>query len=140
MRVYLAARYSRRVEVAGYADDLRAAGHEVTSRWVAGVHEHPPDGVAADSVAHLALAAAVDVDDLVAADCLVSFTEPDGAVVGRGRGGRHVELGMALGLGKRVIVAGFRENVFCCLPQVEFYETWQTALAAVFVAGTGEAG
>lgn len=34
MRIYLAARYSRREELLGYRDDLHAAGHVVTARWV----------------------------------------------------------------------------------------------------------
>lgn len=36
MRIYLAARYSRREELLGYRADLEAAGHIVTSRWLAG--------------------------------------------------------------------------------------------------------
>ena len=40
------------------------------------------------------------------------------------RGGRHAEFGIALALGKRVIVIGPRENVFHALPAVERYESW----------------
>ena len=36
MKVYLAARYSRRDELNGYADELRAAGHRVDARWLRG--------------------------------------------------------------------------------------------------------
>jgi hypothetical protein len=38
-RVYLAARYSRREELCRYADDLRAIGHTITSRWLDGNHQ-----------------------------------------------------------------------------------------------------
>ena len=41
-KVYLAARYSRREEMLGYAADIREAGHECCARRVEGLH----DGVA----------------------------------------------------------------------------------------------
>jgi len=37
-------------------------------------------------------------------------------------GGKHVELGIALALGKRVIAFGRRENIFHYHPDVRFYE------------------
>lgn len=46
------------------------------------------------------------------------------------RGGRHVEFGMALAWGLRLIVIGQRENVFHCLPQVERYDTWDDFLSS----------
>jgi hypothetical protein len=44
------------------------------------------------------------------------------------RGGRHVELGLALCDGQRTIVVGHRENVFHWLPQIEFYNDWDECL------------
>jgi nucleoside 2-deoxyribosyltransferase len=129
VKVYLASRYSRRDEMLAYAADLRAIGHEVTSRWILGLHETPPAGTAPDSLEHWAWCAQDDLDDIGRADVLVAFTEPEGAVAGRARGGRHVELGYALALGKRVIVVGHVENVFCALPGINFYRTWPDALA-----------
>jgi hypothetical protein len=40
-------------------------------------------------------------------------------------------MGIALGAELRVMVVGFRENVFCCLPAVEFHETWAGAREAI---------
>ena len=57
----------------------------------------------------------IDQEDVLAADALVCFTEPPGD---GGSGGRHVELGMALALGRRVIVVGRREHIFHHLPEV----------------------
>lgn len=45
MRIYLAARYSRRLELCGYRDLLAALGHEVTSRWLNGEHQISDHGV-----------------------------------------------------------------------------------------------
>jgi hypothetical protein len=134
MRVYLAARYSRWQELAGYAEELRAIGYEVTSRWIKGDHELRADGQG--EADHWAVVwASEDREDLLAADIVVSFTE--GAdVPGRARGGRHVEFGMALETGKRLLVVGPRENVFHHLPGVERFADWPSCLR--FLVGYAE--
>lgn len=171
-RIYLAGRYIRREEFAGYADDLRALGHVVDARWLLGAHQW--DGAAAE-VANAyeergehpdAYRFALDdVEDLTAADIVISFTErprdvlTDADVLAAlrrtgddfdhgwlvyarleltdelnrlagkaSRGGRHVEFGMAIALGKRAIVVGSQENVFHLLPGVEVYATWEACL------------
>jgi crossover junction endodeoxyribonuclease RusA len=73
------------------------------------------DHEAADNDAsHWGDFAADDFQDIKSCDLLIAFTEADM----HPRGSRHVELGIALALGKKIIVVGPRENVFCCLPQV----------------------
>lgn len=131
MKVYLASRYSRGSELLGYKADLEPHGIEVTSRWIDGRHETPPVGIEEHSTEHLCWAAQEDIADIEDADLLVAFTEPEGAIAGRGRGGRHVELGYALASGKHVIVCGHRENVFCHLPGVNFVPDWPSARAEV---------
>ncbi len=69
-----------------------------------------------------------DMDDVQAADALIAFTEPRR---GEGAGGRHVELGMALAWGKRLLVVGPREHLFHTLPSIEAYPTWTDALQAL---------
>ena len=140
-KVYLAARYSRRLELCGYRDFVAMLGHEVTSRWLNGNHQLDNQGVPITedgerrfeegdpSVDHLrAHFAAEDMADVLAAETLIAFTEEPRS--GNSRGGRHVELGIALAAGKRVIVIGPRENVFCWLPQVEWYADVQGFLSA----------
>ncbi|HZZ79637.1 MAG TPA: hypothetical protein VFE62_14045 [Gemmataceae bacterium] len=39
MNIYLAARYSRRVELCGYREQLRAMGHTVDAVWLNGEHQ-----------------------------------------------------------------------------------------------------
>lgn len=106
--------------------DLRAAGHEVTARWVDGEHQASDDDLASPLTQQFA---AEDRDDVMAAECVINFTEAPRT--GPTRGGRHVEFGLALALGKRVIVVGHRENVFHALPEVEFFPTWPQALQAI---------
>lgn len=137
MKIYLAARYSRHPEMQRYAHALQAGGHEVTATWIWGGHD-----VRAQEMGHSSsnvdalqpVWATEDLRDLWRADTFIAFTEPPGEIAGRGRGGRHVELGVALALHKRVIVVGARENVFCWLPQVEFYPTWAECHAAVLAS------
>lgn len=139
VKIYLAARYSRHPEMQGYAAELRELGYVITSRWINGSHQLMLDGKplgpereAMFESAHESMEsqrrefAQHDWDDLMDADIVVSFTEQP-RVLGNSRGGRHVEFGAALAVGKRCVVVGFRENVFHCLNQVEWYETWAEA-------------
>lgn len=130
-KIYLAARYSRRDELAGYAEQLREMGYEVTSRWLNGNHQISDEGLSEeDSREERERFATEDFEDLASAGCVISFTEPPRS--GNSRGGRHVEFGMAVALGHRLMVVGHRENVFHCLPRVEFYPVWASCLAALF--------
>ncbi len=152
MRIYLAARYSRREELQGYRAELEQRGHEVTSRWVWTDHDLPLD--ADPGLGGLGVRFAMeDWEDLLRSDCVISFTEdPTQRVPGRARGGRHVEFGIALAVralrfkgclhhGRecalrppvpfRPIVVGARENVFHHLPEIEFFATWPEALASL---------
>ena len=121
-KVYLAARYSRFPEMQRYEQVLRTIGMEVTSRWIEGGHEMR-DGLPNSAQEHECIRFAnEDIEDLIAADTVICFTEPPNTDARRG--GRHVEMGYALALNKRVIVIGYRENVFCHLPQVEFWQNF----------------
>ena len=134
-KIYLASRYSRFPEMQKVRTDLEAAGYIVTSRWINGGHELTKEGSTEAHEAERVRYAQEDFADLLAADCVISFTEIPRET--KTRGGRHVEHGMALALGKRVIVIGYRENVFHCLPQCEFFTTWADALASLSTPGQG---
>lgn len=113
--VYIAARYSRRLEAVGIAAGLRWAGHTVTARWLLGKHELPGGGEPVPERDW----AVEDLRDIDVSNVLVSLTEAPG-VGGRARGGRHVEFGYAIGTGHcRLILLGPRENVFHHLAPVE---------------------
>ena len=120
-RIYLAGRYSRREELAGYAEELDRAGFSVRCSWLSGDHDNTPDAHCAE----------IDWSEVSSADVVISFTEPPGPAQGRGRGGRHVEFGAALAMRKVCIVVGHRGNVFHYLPEIEIYPTWPEALASL---------
>lgn len=126
MKIYLAARYGRREELNRYADQLRKKGYEVCARWLGGTHEMA-EGVVAE--AHCPEQTRVrfcaeDMEDVQACDMLVAFTEYSNAISGASRGGRHVELGLALAWGKPVAVVGPKENIFCYAAGLLHFSCW----------------
>lgn len=85
---------------------LAAAGAEITSRWIF-------DDTAVQSEP---LGAQIDLDDIVAADALVLFTDQFGHSPGKGK---YVEFGYAYGLRKRIILVGENDGcVFYRLPGI----------------------
>lgn len=121
MKVYLCASYTRIYELWGYAADLEAAGHEVTSRWLTGTHDTPGRE---PTYAEMQRWAQEDIEDLTRSEWVIAFTEPKGSP--NTRGGRHVEWGAALNsrLVRRLTIIGPIENVFYALPNIERYEQW----------------
>lgn len=142
MKIYLAARYSRREELVAYRTELEALGHTVQARWLNGEHQLADDGTPIGNQGEALVEdrfqttegarlrekfAIDDWEDVNAAEVVISFTEPPRSKANRG--GRHVEYGIALANRARVIVVGHRENIFHWLPVVEFCATWPEALA-----------
>jgi len=119
--VYLAAAYGRRYELRRYAEELWGAGFVVTSSWIDSEDQEDSGLGTKERVA----VANRDLDDLKSARCVVAFTE---GPFGPSRGGRHVELGFALALGRHIVVVGPAENVYCDLADV-IVPTWPVALA-----------
>ena len=109
MKIYISARWQRRQEMQDYAKLL--GEHECCSRWLSHKfdeynHKPAPNGV-------LEISAAQDILDVIACDVFIGFTEQPEVY---STGGRHVELGVALALGKEIILIGPKENVFHHLP------------------------
>ena len=129
MKIYLAGRYSRRAELAGYAAQLRAMGHEVTSRWLDGEHEAVELGGKATRSDEAEWACA-DAHDVLRADMLVAFTEADG---GGRRGGRHVEFGLAVAWDKDLAIIGPREHLFHSMCDVQEYGSFAEFMGEIGV-------
>lgn len=129
MRIYLAARYSRREELCGYGATLDEMGHTITSRWLNGNHQIDRGLSVEREQNERVRFACEDRDDVYRAQLLIAFTEISRS--SNSRGGRHVELGMALGSKMPVIVVGPRENVFCCLPEVTVVTAFEDCLELI---------
>src|SRR5690348_13792693 len=109
MKIYLASRYSRRLELCEYRSQLQALGHVIPARWLNGGHQldnggNPisEDGEALVEIGRDFQAAELrqkfardDWEDVTSAELVISFTEAPRS--GHSRGGRHVEFGIALG-------------------------------------------
>lgn len=132
MRFYLASRYSRREELCQYRKVLENMGHTVTSQWLNGSHQisESQDGDSgADDERTVALRQEYGMEDLrdvCAADVLIAFTEAPRC--GPTRGGRHVEMGLAMGRGIPVMICGPRENIFCWLPGLPWFADFNTLM------------
>lgn len=138
MRYYLAARFSAQAEMRDVREFLHAAGHEVTSSWIdEPTTETGPDGITPEIMNtdpdRCWRFAAADIEDLRAADVVVVFTEAGPSTTG----GRHVELGLAIGTRKHVVVVGPRENIFQTLPAVRHYPDRLQWIAAEGAAALG---
>lgn len=123
--VYLSASMSRVSEMRTRARTLLRLRFRTVSSWIrAAGDERTPQGRAE--------AAVEDLRDLDEAGLVLAFTEPPGAYF---TGGRHVELGYALAMGKRVVVIGPVENVFHDHPKVlARFRTWEEFLHALEVS------
>lgn len=124
--VYLAARYSRRLEMVEYAAQLRALGVRVTSTWIDGHHETRPNIDHDGTEAEQKVWADEDVRDIRRSSLLLAFTELPG--VGSNRGGRHWEAGFATGIGLPVHIIGPRESPFYCRGPVRQHADWAAFL------------
>jgi hypothetical protein len=123
MRVYLASCYSDRARMCTIRDQILAPmGVEVTARWINGGHE-----IGADNSANRVIAQD-DFDDLTHADLMIFFADVESK---RGRGGRHVEFGLALGRRIPIIVVGPRLNVFHWLKGVEHVRDVEALQASI---------
>ena len=123
MKIYIAARFSRRHECHALGKELEKFGHEIVSRWTLPNSDHVvPLGMSKQaSDSERERFAKEDLEDLNRCDVIVNIMEDEAR--NNSRGGRHVEFGYALGKGKGVVVIGCRETVFHHLPNVLHFES-----------------
>ena len=124
MMIYVAAAYGRQLEMRGVRTQLRQLGHPVTSRWLDQESESTEFGWSQATIHSAPVViqtmARRDLEDIEAAHAVFSFTDGDLA-----RGGRHVEFGYAMALGRRLFLIGPREHIFHCLGRVVQFPDWE---------------
>lgn len=117
MKIYLAASFAKIKDMVSIAEILITKGHKITSRWIYGGHD------IADSPFDKERFAREDIEDLKNSELCLSFTGTS-----LGRGGRHVEFGMAIASGIKCIIIGPRENVFHHLSDVKAFPNFESFL------------
>ena len=125
MKLYLAAQYGWRDSIKEHAKKIESIGIEVTSSWL-NERKEPQSELTELTPRFLREHAIIDVRDIDKADGIVLFTV--NPTTPTKRGGRHVEFGYALGLGKKLIICGPHENIFHYLPEVVICETFDDLL------------
>ena len=104
----------RRSELLPVKERLEATGVEVTSRWLESLEQ--PDGIAQ-----------VSREDIKEADIYILLGDERGD-----SGHRHVEFGIALALGKQIIVvAPEAENTWQRLPGVTVVQEWEAVYTSM---------
>lgn len=132
MRFYLASRFARREELREYAAELMALGHTITARWLFGDHEGNESDNTPEQHALNQRYALEDLHDIYSCDVMITFGEsPIDPPPGSGRGGRHAELGWALGMDKTIVLVGVPENLFYFHPNIIIVPDWAEAKARI---------
>ena len=115
LNVYLASRVGRRDELMEYAEQIQKQGHEVVSEWL----WTPGDGKTQSEYAAMCEA------NIWSSDVMLQFTEhPETQANGAGRGGRHVELGLAFAQNKTIYLVGPTEHDFHHLMNIGIFKEW----------------
>lgn len=129
LKVYLAAPYKMKEVIRTRAEELRGHGIGVTSSWLE-EPEKPTVALADVSDTKNRQYAHQDILDVEAADILVFQTDLTKTIL---RAGRHVEFGIAIGLGRTrpypiLVVGEDKENIFHHLPQVYHFKDWPSVV------------
>jgi nucleoside 2-deoxyribosyltransferase len=103
VKIYVAAPFQMRNDAIKVMHWLVSHGHTVTSRWLVDI-EDPSDLSKQADYANKCMTAIIN------SDVILALNTPEWA--NAGTGGRHIELGYALALGKQIVLLGVRSNVF----------------------------
>jgi hypothetical protein len=125
--IYLSSCSARQAELRQVAGELEDLGCKVVSSWLwmEGVDLRDHRTAAATAERNLA--------DLQRATMLIAFSGgPDGAE--SGRGGRHVELGIAIARGLDVVLVGEREHIFHYGTRIKQLADWADIRQILFSA------
>lgn len=127
MRIYIAGQYARKLEFREYAQEAEKLGIKVGADWLM-EDEDPKSKLNESPDEKLVRYSQKDYWDIGACDIFVFFAEDQENQPPRG--GRHVEFGIAMALGKPVVVIGEHENIFHYCPgfHIEHHPNWTSAL------------
>lgn len=121
-KVYIASFFNTKARLTPHVEELQRLGFKITAEWLKELDK--PDAEMSDfKPDYLHSIAQRDKNNIRESDIFIIDT-----LDVTNRGGREVELGMALSLGLFTILVGPIRNVFHYLTQKHF-ETWEEALS-----------
>jgi len=120
MNIYVAAHDQKRA--ISCAEQLEKAGHNIFCKWLTVPFLKTEEHTEAERFA----IAQRNADEIAKCDALVLLESHD-----RVPGGKFVEAGLGLGLGKRVFLIGRRENMMMWHPQIRQYDSMDALLRAI---------
>lgn len=135
LSVYLASRHEDRPDIIKVMSQLEKNGVHVTSRWLR------EGGILKTNIVENEREGSLhvltnDLEDINIADVVVVFSPKK--AFSNSTGGRHVEFGYSLGIGKRLILVGFRENVFHWHPDVTCVRTKKELFKLLYKLNTNK--
>jgi hypothetical protein len=139
VKLYLAAAFARQDEADIAASFLEQEGHTIVSTW------HKPGVNNAVTAGQKRLASAIDLEDMLKAEGIVCFTEPENDTP-FSSGGRHFEAGFMFALGHvrpsqapTMVVVGPIENVYYSSPRFIKCQTLPEAAEQLAMEGVRRA-
>ena len=111
MKIYLASMLADKPRMKEIAAMLEKQGNRIVSRWI-----YSPGVTYSENPGELQYWAERDLLDV--ADCNLFVAFSDETIHGKGKGGRHTELGIAKALGKKIVGVGEPAQVFHYLPEI----------------------
>jgi nucleoside 2-deoxyribosyltransferase len=112
VRLYIAGASLELLRLRAEAIKLTAAGHDITSRWLRTMTEGSQGTAPELSRQEVEAEARADLEDIAGSDAVVMYVPLDRADLRMHSGGRHVEVGFGIALGKKIVVVGKPENIF----------------------------
>jgi nucleoside 2-deoxyribosyltransferase len=130
MKIYIAAWFGSLERQREHAKKFQDLGHEIVSSWLREEVAEPAKAQPTDfPFEYMRDIATRDVWEIAACDALIIDTLDVSS-----RGGREVELGMALALNKSVALVGPRRNVFHYMLDTQF-NSWEELFDGIRTKG-----
>lgn len=125
MKVYIAGRSEDQAKIAEIKAEFEASEIEVNAGWI----QQKDLSIDKDGLSEKRRKLWIDLTQIAEADIFVLFNPQDAHRTGTG--GRHVETGYAIALGKPIFLIGSGENIFHFHENVREFDSTQTAINAV---------
>ncbi len=120
MRIYLASNWQSQARIRAMREVIEGLGHEVVSGWLD--ETQTAQSLASTTPEEARIFAYRDMGEIMSCDLLIIDTQEEST-----SGGREVEYGVAMALGKPMWLVGPNRNIFHSIPRRQ-YDTWEEVI------------